>query len=154
MNLPDLYGLTLTLHVSSGPMQVHRSDLRAGALDFVLWLRGVRLPSLTPSVVATVLDRDASPQLRDVDLPVAVLDELGALLRAAGVPARAPRLKGRIDTSDVWTELRLAVTWNDQTTLHVAVDAMSSGYDGPDAAALRALCARLVALVGSERRLP
>ena len=154
MPLPALYGLTVTLHLASGAMAVHRRDLRAGGLDFVLWLRGVRIPGLASSVVATVVDRDASPPLRDVELPVAVLDELATLLADAGGPARAPRVNGRVDTSDGWCELRLALTVNDQPTVHVAIDAMSSGYEGPDAAALRALCARLVALVGSARRLP
>lgn len=145
---PDLYALSLSVQVSSGPLLSHRDGFSAGSLDRVIWLRGVRLPGVVAGLSATVVDRETSLPLRDLELSVAAMDDLGALIRALGLPARVPAVKGRVDTSDGWTDLCLTLTWNEQPPVQFTVHAMSSGYEGPDAMALRALLAALSSLVG------
>lgn len=151
LRLPDPYILSLSVQVSSGPVIGHPGEFHAGGLDRTIWLHGVRLPGIAAALAATVVDREASPQLCDLEIPVAAMDDLGGLIRATGLPDREPRVKGRIDTSDRWNELRLTLTWNERAPVQCVVQAMSSGFEGPDAAALDALLTALSGLVGLRR---
>jgi hypothetical protein len=114
----------------------------------VVWFRGVRLPRLPSGIGVTVADRLQPPPFRDVTLPADAVDRVAGCLRAAGLPDRAPIVEGIVDTSDVWQALRVTVAWNDRPPITVIVEAMSSGYRGPDAALLRALVGGVQALVG------
>ena len=162
---PSPWSLILAFEVTAGTLLTHRAPFDPGRLVFSAWLRGVRVPGLASGLGGTVVERADSSALarapgqgpyrgsaaaigevRDVALPVEAFDTLGARLRATGLPERTPNVRGRVDTSDRWIAHRLSLVWDDLPPVQLVAHAMSSGYEGPDAAAVEALFEHLVAL--------
>jgi hypothetical protein len=75
----------------------------------------------------------------------AILDRLDRL----GLPDRRPTVTGAFDTSDTWAHLHLAVRLWDKTAV-VEVPCQSTGFEGPDADALRELVREVFALAGYD----
>jgi len=161
---PRPVSLVLSYEETAGALLAAHAPFDPGSLVRAIWLRAARLPGFTEGFGGTVLDRGdpatedepstAGPyrarltaaRVRDIVLPLPALDLLTERIRATGLPERVPSLRARVDTSDGWAAHRLSLVWDDLPPVQLVAHAMSSGYEGPDAAAVDALFRHLVAL--------
>ena len=130
-----LHSLAVSLMLSTGPMG------RPGRLRLALRLAGLAGRAAGGSVAAP------DGGVRDVDLTDAEFRELLRLAEEAGLPGRDPRVEAVVDTSDTSNVLLLRLAH--EKGAHVLdLPMMASGYDGPDAPALRRFCGALLSMAG------
>lgn len=145
------YALSLQLSVSHGTIPVGQwSDSGLGDLGLVVWLKAVDFPRAAGARCA-VMEVLASGEAvhRRLSPPGAAVQDLVLALEAIGWPERAPRVRERPDTSNVWTRLVLHGSLGEATrTLHV--NTLASGFQGEDAGALRAILDKLATLAGVD----
>jgi hypothetical protein len=127
-----LHSLTVSLMLSTGPIG------RPGRLRLALRVAGAVGFPAGGSVVAD----GAAP--RDVDFTDAEFRGLLRLAEDVGILERDPRVEAVADTSDTSNALLIRLA-HEAGARAVELPMMCSGYDGPDAAALRRVCAALLA---------
>ena len=153
--MSGLLSLDITLSHVSGFLMQQRSlnlALRAGCVLFDNGAKGS----------GTV----AEPGRGFVDFALGDLDcrELCRAAEEAGLAERAPRVKEIVDTSDRCAQVVLVVS-HEKGTRTLSLNLMCSGYEGPDAPALKRFFALLLDAAGvrnesvlgdltDQRRLP
>ena len=85
--------------------------------------------------------------IRAFPLEEADLRRLCGLAEATGILERDPRVEAVVDTSDGTVRALLDIA-HEKGARRIQLDLMSSGYEGPDAAALQDFCAALLACAG------
>jgi hypothetical protein len=121
-------------------------------LNLVLWFHAVRGPKAWTGAGITALLRPLRGGSWDArELPVSDegVAKVVARLETLGVPGRAPRVSGVIDTSDTWSSLSVQVR-RDERPSSIFVDMLASGFTGEDAEPLRALLRCLYDLAGGN----
>jgi hypothetical protein len=122
----------------------------AGSPRLFGWVRALLLPAVSiTDARACVLALSSSGAWVEYSRTVSPEDAwaLGDLLARLGLPDRAPRVDGVVDTSDGWSALHVSVSVGERM-LSFAVHTESSGFAGSDADALRAVFRRVFALAG------
>jgi hypothetical protein len=137
--------LELSLVESSGPW------FKPGSPTLYCWFHAVHFPG-TPhdeGKVSVLRPDGATHTWRELTRPLTIDQsrEIFARLEALGLPGRPPDVEGVVDTSDGWHRVVFWVRTEDRARC-TAIDMHSSGFDGGDAEALRALFRRLFALAG------
>jgi hypothetical protein len=133
----SLRSLTLTLTHASGPIG------RRPVLNLSITLGGVEgLPQFEAGL--SVLDARGA---RQVPLREEPFGALVRALEATGIEQRVPKVDGKIDTSDSSARLLMHVAHEKGSRL-LDVDLLSSGYEGPDAPALRKFLGLLLDAAG------
>lgn len=130
----SLRSLSVSLLVSSGPLglPVH---LRVA-------LRGAGIAGLTAG--GSIADEDG---IRAFLLEDADLRRLCRLAEDMGILERDPRVEAVVDTSDSAVAVLLDLA-HEKGARRIELGLMSSGYEGPDAAAMKAFFAALLGLAG------
>ncbi|MFT4514891.1 MAG: hypothetical protein ACI91B_003604, partial [Planctomycetota bacterium] len=75
--------------------------------------------------------------------------QVAAQIDALGMPVRTPEVSPAFDTSDSWTNLLLWVK-KDEQSISFEIGMQCSGFEGPDAEALRRLLHTLCSLCGYQ----
>ena len=134
----SLQSFSLTLTHRSGPVG------RRPRLTLALTVDGVvGLPQFECGGSVAIGPR----ALSEFKLSPEQFQRLGAALEATGIETRVPKVDGRIDTSDTAARLLLHVAL-DKGSRTLDVDLLSSGYEGPDAPALRKFLGLLLDAAG------
>jgi len=133
-----LQSLSVSLLYTSGPVQ------QPPLLRLALSLAGAPFPSGTRARgSAAVRERGFA----DFDLSAGDFDALRRAAEAAGFDRRVPRVEAVVDTSDSAAGLVLRVE-HERGAFTLSLGLMCSGYDGPDAPALKAFLSLLLAKAG------
>lgn len=106
---------------------------------------------LAGAAVSFVGRDEANGGWREYEQPVSSEAALAvaAQIDVLGMPARSPDVSQVFDTSDCWTNLLLQVK-KDEQAVSFEVGMQCSGFEGPDADALRRLLHTLCALCGYQ----
>ncbi len=111
-------------------------------LRLSLYLSGLRLND-------GVQARGTRAGSQEFSMTAAQFEELGRTAKAAGFPDRLPVVEGKNDTSDRWAQVLLVVSIDGKSqTLDLSL--LSSGFEGPDAPALRRFFSVLLSVAGIQ----
>lgn len=141
----DFFFLELQLTVTAGVFYA------VGGLRLFCWLKAIKMGAEAPLQAKLVAVRSSVSgsafTSSERELSATEVGELIAHLRRLRFPECKPAVEGVFDTSDGWENAVLRATLNDDTGV-VELAMCASGFDGEDAAALRAVFRRLLATAG------
>jgi hypothetical protein len=128
--------LTVSLTHADGPLG-HPPRLKLS-----LYLSGLRLND-------GVQARGTRAGSQEFPVTAAQFEELCRTAEATGFPIRLPEVEGKNDTSDRWAQVLLFLSL-DGAAQTLDLSLLSSGFEGPDAPALRRFFSVLLSVAGVQ----
>jgi hypothetical protein len=116
----------------------------AGVLQSFVWLSAAAFPRFAASGAVSEVE---DGRVRSIAPAEEAVRSLLALADAAGLTSRKCRVTARVDTSDLWSVNLLRIDLDGKTTT-LDLQLMATGFEGPDAVAVRDFFKRLLDLAG------